>query len=130
MLLSGLPCCPLKAIRSPNIPSQIMEFSLNPQSTLFSVFAEATQVQIQYHGSSYPFTHLLSSGYLPLEAPRIGMAAGGKIAQKVYADTHFANVYDEENVERVWIHTVSTDLWEKITGTVAPLTPISPTSTL
>ena len=55
---------------------------------------------------------LCGGGYLPLEDTRIGIAAGGQIQQKIYKDNHRANIYDEDAHERVWIHTVSTDLWE------------------
>ncbi|KAH8813836.1 hypothetical protein DL96DRAFT_1625494 [Flagelloscypha sp. PMI_526] len=56
----------------------------------------------------------------------MGIAAGGKIIQKIYRDTNSTLVYDEENPLRVFIHTVPTDLWETITGVVCPLTPITP----
>ncbi|KAF8341817.1 hypothetical protein F5887DRAFT_976144 [Amanita rubescens] len=42
----------------------------------------------------------------------MGIAAGGQIQQKIYKDNKPANIYDEDACERVWIHTVSTDLWE------------------
>jgi len=61
-----------------------------------------------------------------LEDARIGIAAGGQIKQKIYKDNKRANIYDEDARQRVWIHTVSTDLWESITGVVTPITPIVP----
>ena len=42
----------------------------------------------------------------------MGIAAGGQIQQKIYKDKNRANIYDEDARERIWIHTVSTDLWE------------------
>ncbi len=60
--------------------------------------------------------HLIMSlrggGYVELEGALMGIAAGGKIKQKIYTDNKRANIYDEDARERVWIHTVSTDLWE------------------
>ena len=47
-----------------------------------------------------------------LEGARMGIAAGGQIQQKIYPDDKPANIYDEDACQRVWIHTVSTDLWE------------------
>jgi hypothetical protein len=47
-----------------------------------------------------------------LEDARIGIAAGGQIQQKIYKDNKRSNIYDEDAPVRVWIHTVSTDLWE------------------
>lgn len=69
---------------------------------------------------------LRGGGYLSLEDARMGIAAGGLITQKIYPDNKRANIYDEEASQRIWIHTVSTDLWEMITGVVAPITPIVP----
>ena len=42
----------------------------------------------------------------------MGLAAGGKITQKIYEDTNSTSVYDEDAVQRVFIHTVSTAAWE------------------
>ena len=55
---------------------------------------------------------LRGGGYLALEDARMGIAAGGQIQQKIYPDDKPANIYDEDARERVWIHTISTDLWE------------------
>jgi hypothetical protein len=48
----------------------------------------------------------------PLEDRLMGVAAGGKITQKIYQDPFSPVVYDEENSHRVFIHTVSTAAWE------------------
>ncbi|KAJ7873613.1 hypothetical protein B0H14DRAFT_3438179 [Mycena olivaceomarginata] len=61
----------------------------------------------------------------PLEDRLMGVAAGGKITQKIYQDPFSPVVYDEENSHRVFIHTVSTAAWELITGVVCPVTPIT-----
>ena len=55
---------------------------------------------------------LRGGGYSQLEDACMGIAAGGQIQQKIYKDKKRANIYDNEARERVWIHTVSTDLWE------------------
>ena len=55
---------------------------------------------------------LRGGGCPRLEGARLGIAAGGQIQQKIYTDNKPANIYDEDARERVWIHTVSTDLWE------------------
>ncbi|KAK7038015.1 ubiquitin-like domain-containing protein [Favolaschia claudopus] len=69
---------------------------------------------------------LRGGGHLPLEGGRMGIAAGGKITQKIYEDSYAPAVYDEDNAHRVFIHTVSTAAWEVITGVVCPITPITP----
>jgi len=56
----------------------------------------------------------------------MGIASGGTISQKVYKDSFSADEYDEEAVQRLWIHTVSSAAWETITGVVAPMSPIVP----
>ena len=55
---------------------------------------------------------LRGGGYPELEGARMGIAAGGQIQQKIYKDNKRANIYDEDARGRVWIHTISTDLWE------------------
>lgn len=42
----------------------------------------------------------------------MGIAAGGKISQKIYEDCLSVDLYDEEEVQRLWIHVVSSDAWE------------------
>lgn len=42
----------------------------------------------------------------------MGIAAGGKIEQKIYQDTISPLEYDDESVQRVFIHTVTTAAWE------------------
>jgi len=44
--------------------------------------------------------------------PLMGIAAGGIISQEVYKDSLSVERYDEEAVQRLWIHTVSTEAWE------------------
>ena len=72
------------------------------------------------------------------------MAAGGRIQQKIYEDTTPVDLYDLDNAERLYVHTLSTTAWEvcthtlalvclltllqKITGIVPPITPIVPSS--
>jgi hypothetical protein len=55
---------------------------------------------------------LRGGGARRLEDARMGISAGGQIQQKIYKDNNRSNIYDEDVHERVWIHTVSTDLWE------------------
>lgn len=42
----------------------------------------------------------------------MGIAAGGRIEQKIYEDTRLAGAYDEDSPERLYVHTVSTMAWE------------------
>ena len=54
----------------------------------------------------------VTKGYLPLDEARMGLAAGGRISQKVYKDTRLVSWYDDENPERLWVHTVTSAAWE------------------
>ena len=67
---------------------------------------------IQKDSTLHLVLRLRGGGWLPLEDARMGIAAGGQIQQKIYKDKHRPNIYDEDARERVWIHIVSTDLWE------------------
>ncbi|KAH8795262.1 hypothetical protein DL96DRAFT_1647430, partial [Flagelloscypha sp. PMI_526] len=54
------------------------------------------------------------------EAKMSGIAAGGKIIQKIYQDS------DSPWGQRFHVHIFSPETWEKITGLLAPITPITP----
>jgi len=51
-------------------------------------------------------------GYVPPSEALMGLAAGGRIEQKIYRDTRTVNLYDTEDAERLYIHTLSTTAWE------------------
>lgn len=51
-------------------------------------------------------------GFPPLDDPRMGLAAGGRIEQKIYKDTRPVCLYDEAAGERLCIHALSTGAWE------------------
>ena len=42
----------------------------------------------------------------------MGLAAGGRITQKIYKDKRAVCLYDVEAAERLCIHTLSTTAWE------------------
>ena len=42
----------------------------------------------------------------------MGIAAGGMILQNIYKDPFPADQYDEEEVQRLWIHAISSEAWE------------------
>jgi len=59
------------------------------------------------------------------KAAEMGLAQGGRMEQKVYADPHGIDVWDQSKAERIFIHIVNAELWEKITGEKCPESPIS-----
>jgi len=54
-----------------------------------------------------------------------GLAAGGKIEQKIYRDTVPSMMYDGENGHRFHLHILSPEDWELITGTLPSISPIT-----
>lgn len=57
--------------------------------------------------------------------PAMGLAAGGQMTQKIYADEHGLDTWDPENFGRVFIHIVNSKLYREITGEEPPPTPIT-----
>jgi len=55
----------------------------------------------------------------------MGIAAGGKMKQKIYPDPHGIETWDETNFGRVYVHIVNSMMFRDITGEEAPPTPVS-----
>jgi len=55
----------------------------------------------------------------------MGLAAGGKIKQKIYPDPHGAETWDETTFGRLYVHIVNSTTFTAITGLAAPSTPVS-----
>jgi len=55
----------------------------------------------------------------------MGLAAGGRIRQKIYPDPYGADTWDLTNSGRVWVHIVNNEMFRQITGREPPPTPIS-----
>jgi len=56
----------------------------------------------------------------------MGLAAGGKMKQKVYADDGYGPLwYDTSRAERVFVHVLNSCDWQQVTGSPAPSTPIT-----
>lgn len=55
----------------------------------------------------------------------MGLAAGGRMVQKVYPDPHGLDVWDQRVSARVFVHIVSSRDWKAITGEAPPPSPIS-----
>merc|ERR1711939_1211531 len=58
---------------------------------------------------------------------RMGIAAGGLISQKIYADSRGPRWYDNERSSRCFVHVVNSKDWETVTGGKLPMpeTPVS-----
>lgn len=55
----------------------------------------------------------------------MGLAAGGKMKQKIYSDPHGIETWDLENFGRVYVHIVNSMMFREITGREPPATPVS-----
>jgi hypothetical protein len=61
----------------------------------------------------------------PLGSAEMGLAAGGKMKQKIYPDPHGLDTWDPENHGRVYVHIVNSMMYREITGNEPPPTPVT-----
>jgi hypothetical protein len=61
----------------------------------------------------------------PSPGAEMGLAAGGKMQQKIYPDPHGIDTWDQTNFGRVYIHIVNSMMYREITGKEPPATPVS-----
>lgn len=59
------------------------------------------------------------------KAMEMGIAAGGKMKQKIYPDPHGIDTWDENNYERVYVHIVNSMMYREITNLEPPNTPVT-----
>ncbi len=55
----------------------------------------------------------------------MGMAAGGRMKQKIYRDSYGIETWDRENTNRIFVHLVNSQMWREITGEEAPRSPVT-----
>jgi hypothetical protein len=55
----------------------------------------------------------------------MGLAAGGRMEQKIYPDDFGIETWDQEHTNRVFVHIVNSQMYREITGRPAPETPVS-----
>lgn len=67
----------------------------------------------------------IKTGGLEKTGAEMGLAAGGKMKQKIYEDPHGHKTWDQENTERVFVHIVNSEMYKQITGEDAPDTPVN-----
>jgi len=56
---------------------------------------------------------------------QMGLAAGGRMDQKIYPDPYGVDVWDQGASARVYVHLVNSELWREITGEAPPPTPVT-----
>ena len=62
---------------------------------------------------------------VPAAAAEMGLAAGGRMKQKIYPDPHGLATWDENNFGRVYVHIVNSMMYREITGKEPPPTPVT-----
>lgn len=55
----------------------------------------------------------------------MGLAAGGKMKQEIYPDSHGLATWDQNNYAEVYVHIVNSMLYQEITGMLPPPTPVT-----
>ncbi len=58
-------------------------------------------------------------------APEMGLAAGGRMRQRIYPDHYGLETWDQDNYGRAYIHIVNSMNFREITGLEPPGTPVS-----
>ena len=61
----------------------------------------------------------------PLAGAEMGLAAGGKMKQKIYPDPHGIDTWDAENHGRIYVHIVNSLMYRELTGKEPPPTPVT-----
>ncbi|HWO26957.1 MAG TPA: hypothetical protein VNO30_49850 [Kofleriaceae bacterium] len=56
---------------------------------------------------------------------QMGLAAGGRMDQKIYPDSYGLDTWDLGAGVRVYVHLVNSELWRDITGEAPPPTPVT-----
>ncbi|MDO8970762.1 MAG: hypothetical protein Q7U74_08750 [Saprospiraceae bacterium] len=72
-----------------------------------------------------PYAHGLFQRNISNEMSEMGLAAGGKITQKIYEDRYGYNTWDTQNFGKVEIHIINSLAFQGITGLQPPASPIS-----
>jgi hypothetical protein len=67
---------------------------------------------------------MLDGGPLPAPSASMGLGAGGRMRQEVYADDRQLADYDQSGARRVFVQLCSAAQWTAITGEVPPPTPV------
>lgn len=55
----------------------------------------------------------------------MGLAAGGRMKQKVYPDPHGLDTWNRHDTSRLFVHICNSQQWREITGEEPPRTPVS-----
>lgn len=76
-------------------------------------------------GGPPPMAACAPRGAMSKKKESMGLAAGGRMKQKIYKDSHGLQTWDPDNSHRVFVHLVNSQVWREITGEDAPSSPIT-----
>jgi hypothetical protein len=62
---------------------------------------------------------------MPKTGAEMGLAAGGRMKQKIYPDPHGIDTWDPENYGRTYVHIVNSLMYRELTGEEPPPTPVT-----
>ena len=62
---------------------------------------------------------------MPKAGAEMGLAAGGRMKQKIYPDPHGIDTWDPENHGRIYVHIVNSLMYRELTGKELPPTPVT-----
>ena len=62
---------------------------------------------------------------MPKAGAEMGLAAGGRMKQKIYPDPHGIDTWDPENHGRIYVHIVNSLMYRELTGKEPPPTPVT-----
>jgi hypothetical protein len=74
---------------------------------------------------AYPAGAMQLAAAPPAAGAEMGLAAGGRMRQKIYPDEYGIDTWDQANFGRVYVHIVNSMMFREITGQDPPATPIS-----
>lgn len=61
----------------------------------------------------------------PAAGRSMGLAAGGRMKQKIYRDNYGLETWDRNHTSRLFVHLVNSQKWREITGEEAPHSPVT-----
>jgi hypothetical protein len=61
----------------------------------------------------------------PVPEPEMGLAAGGRMLQKIYPDPHGLQVWDQSQAGSLFVHILNSQAYQRITGEAPPPSPVS-----
>lgn len=106
-------------------PEAEMYSSLDSPASRIDSFAAPQALAFESQSQSQPQPPPPVRGMVAEPAAKeMGLAAGGKMKQSIYKDTHGIDTWDENNYARVFVHIVNSTMYRQITGKEPPATPI------